>query len=59
MTWVAVPRLPRGSWVFATLSCGHIRAIRHGAEFPENWEITLCFTCREYQDIVSTGVIRV
>lgn len=59
MTWVAVPRLPGGTWVFASLDCGHIRAIRHGTEIPENWEVILCFTCGEYAQIRHTGVIRV
>jgi len=58
VTWVAVPRLPRGIWVFATLSCTHIRVLRYGG-IPEDWELIFCMICANYEAVRDAGVIRV
>jgi hypothetical protein len=59
VTWVAVPKLPRGTWVFATLGCTHIRVLRYGEEIPEGWELIFCMICANYEEIRHAGVIRV
>jgi len=60
MTWVAVPKLPQGTWACMFLACGHVR-VRRAAACIENWEweSIFCLICLNYRTIVDTGTVRV
>jgi len=58
VNWAAVPELPRGTWMFISLSCGHIR-VRRGGEEIARWELILCIICAEYKPAEHAGIVRV
>lgn len=58
MTWTAVHRVPRGTWTFLTLHCGHIR-VYASPELPEQWELSYCLLCREYRAALQAGRVNV